>query len=65
MCVFQPGNFTGCGSDGVNKMDYKRYHSVWLRCEPVWPSGKAFGSPFSSKKVVVCVHCPVTLSFAS
>ena len=41
--------------------------------EPVWPSGKAwlvsrgtsvwirFGSPFSSK-VVVCVHCLVTLS---
>ena len=42
-------------------------------CEQVWPSGKVrlvsrgtsvrirFGSPFSSK-VVVCVHCLVTLS---
>ena len=56
-------------------------HSVKLIIisEPVWPSGKAlirlvsgrtsvryrFGSPFSSKNVVVCGHCLVTLSITS
>ena len=44
-------------------------------CEPVWPSGKA-GKPkdlgsiplrlsFLFRKVVVCGHCPVTLSVTS
>ena len=46
-CVFQPGNFTGWGSGGVKDQELRNSF-----CEPVWPSGKAVGSPFSPKIVV-------------
>ena len=68
-CIFQPGNCTGWGSEGVNgtRLGHfgptRRIGYNWWQIQTIVQAGKQrdtvrirFGSPFSSK--VVLSHCP-------
>ena len=61
MCIFQPGNFTGCGIEGVKACSYVR-NKLWY---PYWLVSCVFVGPRALTPACTCRQLSLLLSMTT